>query len=766
MQLKRIAICVALAFAPGAFAAEATEATLPDVEVIGKKIEPLPALSDSALGGTDIARQRASTSDTAKLLDGQPGVSLYGAGGVSSLPAIHGLADDRIRTKVDGMDLISACPNHMNSPLSYIDPSTVGSVKVFAGIAPVSTGGDSIAGTILVDSVPPEFAAIGQGTLLKGQAGAFYRSNGNVKGGNLSATIASENLSMMYDGSTTESGNYKAAKDFKTAGAAATDKLGHWLAGNEVGSTAYKTENHALGFALRNTNHLVDLKLGFQNIPYELYPNQRMDMLGNTAHRANLHYAGQFGWGALDARAYHETVKHYMDFGADKQFVYGPNLPSTIVAPGMPMYTDGKTMGALVKGDIMLSERDILRVGSELQNYRLNDWWPPSPSSLAGMVDSMGNPATYGGMAPNTFWNINNGKRDRFGLFAEWDARWNPQWITLLGARVEQVKMDTGPVQGYNTMMAGYSVSAAAFNARSHQRTDNNLDMTALARYTPDTTRTFEIGYAQKTRSPNLYERYSWSQNGMALEMNNFVGDGNGYLGNLDLKPEVAHTLSATLDWHDTDRVRVFKATPYYTRVTDYIDAIRCTGSGVMMNALCGGVANNTATNKFVHLQYANQSARLYGMDVSGHFPLAKNDGWGEFTASGVLNYVDGKNLTTGDDLYNIMPLNAKLAVAQKLGRWNNSVELQLVKEKNNVSDVRQEIRTPGYSLVNLRASYEWKQVRFDFGVENLFDRFYSLPLGGAYTGQGATMSLNGVPWGVPVPGMGRSVYAGMTLKF
>jgi hypothetical protein len=33
--------------------------------------------------------------------------------------------------------------------------------------------------------------------------------------------------------------------------------------------------------------------------------------------------------------------------------------------------------------------------------------------------------------------------------------------------------------------------------------------------------------------------------------MNNFVGDGNGYIGNADLKPEVAHTLSASGDWHD-----------------------------------------------------------------------------------------------------------------------------------------------------------------------------------------------------------------------
>ena len=94
----------------------------------------------------------ARTSDTAGLLRDIPGVSLQLNGGISSLPVIHGMADDRLRIKVDGMDLISACPNHMNSPLSYIDPTNVGSVTVFAGITPVSLGGDSIGGTILADS--------------------------------------------------------------------------------------------------------------------------------------------------------------------------------------------------------------------------------------------------------------------------------------------------------------------------------------------------------------------------------------------------------------------------------------------------------------------------------------------------------------------------------------------------------------------------------------------------------------------------------------
>jgi len=76
------------------------------------------------------------------------------------------------------------------------------------------------------------------------------------------------------------------------------------------------------------------------------------------------------------------------------------------------------------------------------------------------------------------------------------------------------------------------------------------------------------------------------------------------------------------------------------------------------------------------------------------------------------------------------------------------------------VSQVRNEIRTPGYGLMNLRSSKEWKQLRLEVGIENLFNKFYALPLGGAYVGQRTAA------WGTPVPGMGRSLYSGMTVKF
>lgn len=202
MKLKKVALVVAGCFAsvPVAFAEHPIHT--PEVSVLEKHLQPLPTLTDSSPSQEDLQRLRANTSDTASLLEGQPGISLYRAGGVSSLPSIHGLADDRIRIKVDGMDLISACANHMNSPLSYIDPANVDKIKVFAGITPVSMGGDSIAGTIAVDSAAPEFAASADELLMKGKASAFYRSNNDARGINLSATIASDILSVRYTGAT------------------------------------------------------------------------------------------------------------------------------------------------------------------------------------------------------------------------------------------------------------------------------------------------------------------------------------------------------------------------------------------------------------------------------------------------------------------------------------------------------------------------------------------------------------------------------------
>jgi iron complex outermembrane receptor protein len=762
---RLLPLLIASGLLPLGAGANATE--LPTVEVVGKeaaaplatKVENLPAL-------------RAATSDTASLLRDVPGVSLYGSGGVSSLPAIHGLADDRLRIKVDGMDLIAACPNHMNPALSYLDPSQVESLEVYAGIAPVSVGGDSIGGAIVARTADPEFARAGEGRLVKGEVGAQYRSNGKVRGVNAAATYATEQFNLSYTGAIARSDNYDAGGNFKdrlfVAGTPAgfTGRPGHTLPADEVGSTAYDTRNHTLGVAFRGGAHLVEVKFGLQDLPEQLWPNQRMDMLGNDQKRVNLRYLGDRDWGKLEARVYHEDVEHFMDFGADKKYWYanppgatypgGPcGVPSATCAAGMPMHTESTNTGAVVKADIDLTQADLLRVGAEYQRYRLDDWWPASGA----------------GMWPNAFLNVNDGERDRAAVFAEWEKQLDPQWMTLAGVRFERVSMDAGNVHGYNlnTFPTTVAVSpgnqtrdAANFNNADHGKTDNNWDMTLLARYTHDAMRDVEFGFAHKTRSPNLHERYTWSTWQMAALMVNWFGDGNGYIGNLDLKPEKANTVSATFDWHAPDRAWEFKATPYYTRVTDYVDAVQ-------WDAASNAPRTTLQTGQYTVLKFANQSARLYGIDLSGRMPLARN-GLGEIGLQGLVSYTRGENRDTGDNLYNIMPLNGKLALTQKRGGWNNAAEVVMVSRKDDVSAMRNEMETPGYALFNLRGSHSWKQLRVDFGVENVFDRLYYHPLGGAYLGQGTTMTSNAVAtvpqWGTPVPGMGRSIYTAVNYQF
>ena len=73
---------------------------------------------------------------------------------------------------------------------------------------------------------------------------------------------------------------------------------------------------------------------------------------------------------------------------------------------------------------------------------------------------------------------------------------------------------------------------------------------------------------------------------------------------------------------------------------------------------------------------------------------------------------------------------------------------------------------TPGYGLLTLRSGYEWKHARLDVALENAFDRFYLLPLGGAYLGQGNSMIPNAIPYGMVLPGKARSLDLALNVSF
>ena len=707
------------------------------IDVTGKTINEQSYIVGDYLNDKLIRFNSIKSNNSGSLLDYFTGVDSANNGGGSSMPVIRGLADDRIKIKVDGMDLIAACANHMNSPLSSIDSSNVEEIKVFAGLTPVSMGGDSIGGSILINSAQPEFAKDGE-TLFKNKLSTFYRSNNQSKSLNINSIIALEDLSLNYNGSFIYTDNFKAGKHFKKSGNAASDR--QFIRGDEVGSSAFKDSSHMITLGARKDGQLFNIKIGYQNTPDQGFSNQRMDSTKNDVIKINMAYENNYDWGKFEARFFNEKTQHSHNFGKDKKLSYAMNVV------GMPMNAQGHNLGFNLKADILFSQKDLITIGSEFQRYRLNDWWTRSGT---------------GPMSPNTFQNINNGERDRLDFYAEWMKVWAPDFNSSLGIRYGQVRSDSGSVHGYNENNSTGSTThnqlnnSIAFNTSSRSKNDHNIDLSLLGEYIATKEQSYEVGYAMKTRSPNLYERYTWSTWMMAANMNNTYGDGNGYVGNINLKPETAHTVSFSSSWHDeVEKYWSFKATPYFTYIDDYIDAVSCSNVGKSCMSRSDG---------FSTLSLDNQAARIYGLDLSGYKSLSSIKGYGDIILKGSFSYSRAKNTDANDSLYRVMPANTKLAVEQKFGNWNNRLEASLVKNKTNLSKIRNESETPGYGLINVFSTYSYKDAELSFGITNLFDKYYIDPLGGSYVGQGATM-MTGLANTQGVPGMGRSFNLGLTV--
>jgi iron complex outermembrane receptor protein len=674
------------------------------VQVDGESLGSIASSSVASDSG------RTSSHNTAELLAESPGVSLHGNGDLATIPFLHGLGDERSKIVVDGMTISSACPNHMNPTLSYVAPAQAAQLTVLAGITPVSLGGDSLGGTISVESPVPVFAERGGPLNESGNFTGFYRSNGANWGGSLNEWIASEHFGMGYVGSFTTTDDY-------------TDG-----AGRKVTSTSAQNTDHALTLAAQSGRNLFLATGTFHHTPYEGFVNTYMDMTHNNATSLNLRYRRTLTAGALDARFYWQNTHHEMNFLQDKLAVYG-------MGASMPMLTHGRDLGYSVRYESALSTRHTIRAGNELHRFRLDDWWPP----VAGMAPMMG---------PNTFVNINNGRRTRLGTYAEVFS-WSSRWSTLVGVRNDAVWSDAGNVQGYcdaswtGMMSCPYTTDAAAFNAEGHAKTDVNFDLTTLARYEANEHAAFEFGYARKNRSPNLYERYTWSTGMMAASMIGWFGDGNMYYGNVALRSETGNVVSGTLRLHgQAPKPWEVKLTPHLNYIQNYIDVnVAPTMGGMSMLPL---------------LQFANHDARIFGGDLSGFATLwsSNSAGTGKLSATGAC--LHGTRTDSNTPLYQMMPLNLRLAFDEEVKGLSAGFGTEVVDSKSRLDPNRMELRTPGYALFNLHAVYKSKYVQGGFRVDNLFNRLYALPLGGnnidiynatgtmtAVTGRGRSVALN-----------------------
>jgi iron complex outermembrane recepter protein len=220
------------------------------------------------------------------------------------------------------------------------------------------------------------------------------------------------------------------------------------------------------------------------------------------------------------------------------------------------------------------------------------------------------------------------------------------------------------------------------------------------------------------------------------------------------LKPEVAHTLSATMDWHDgAGEQWTLAFTPYLSYVDNYIDADPIGSFNPYMKM----------TETKTLLKFANHDAQLFGASLAGNWRMLRSAAWGDVTLRGKLDWMRGQR-TDGGNLYHIMPPNANLTLESKRDALTAYAQWVVVASKQHVDARRDEDKTAGYALLNIGGSYKINKVlSVQVGVRNVFDRAYAQPLGGvnlAALKAGATSTL------MPIQGQGRSVDVGMSISF
>jgi iron complex outermembrane receptor protein len=464
------------------------------------------------------------STDTAAIVRNLPGAAIVRNGSQTGILQLRGLSGDRVGVRVDGMTITPACPNHMDPPLHYAHPSRGDLVEMFAGISPVSAGGDQIGGSLSMKSAAPVFSE-DQSFLTKGALGASFLGSQDAAMLNADLTLANADASVRYRGS-----------------AVTADDLRY--PGGTVSASGYDSTSHDLTSAWRTAGGYLAVDVGFSATRDAGTPALPMDMIQDDAWRFGLTQNETFDWGTVENRLYVHDIDHLMD-----NFTMRP-------ATGMKMESPSSSRDYGWRGDVTLPRgENKLRTGIDVHRNEFE----AEQIAVSGM---------FAGKTRDTF---HDNRRSRIGAYVDWEQKHSAPWSSRIGVRGDVVMSDAGAVS--NAIMPGPDINQdlAAFNSADRSFTDVLPAATAALRFAPDENTGIELAAALKSRAPSLVERYLWTP----LNASAGLADGRTYLGNLDLDPETSFQIALAV----TRKGEQWNAgiTPFYQSVYDYIQGMPMT---------------------------------------------------------------------------------------------------------------------------------------------------------------------------------------------
>lgn len=540
--------------------AEEAPTELPEMTVEGE------ASAGPSLFQVELEQAPVTTPDTAELLRSAPGANVNRNGPLTGIAQYRGMYGDRVNVMVNGIRINTGGPNGMDPALSYIPRNQLQSLEVIRGIAPVSSGAETIGGTIMASGRSSEFGSsdrLAPSVDITG-GGASVNDSGN---GSAMGSVANRNHRLHVIGSRENGGNIE-------------------FGDGKIRPSRHERNNFGTGYGFRTGAHEFSFDIRRNETDPTGTPALPMDIIDINTTIVQGNYSGEVGGYAVNAQAFWSDVNHHM---------------SNYELRDAP----------IMMGNEMTRLNDATSDGL---GYRLDIAFPLASGTLMLGADGHrdGHDSTITDPVNNANFkivNFNDVERNVYSLFAEWNGSIATDWDLQLGGRYNRVNNDADDVSDWRSgMNANIAELQNRFNAADRDKSDNNFDLVAKLSRPVATQTTLILEAGHKTRSPSYQERYLW----LPMEATNGLADGNVYVGDINLDPEKAYEVGLGLDWYGS-RAYV-EPRVFYRYVDDYIQGVPTTDQAVI----------NVNPNA---LQFSNVDAKLYGADAAWGVTLT--DHWG-----------------------------------------------------------------------------------------------------------------------------------------
>ncbi|MDT8372027.1 MAG: TonB-dependent receptor [Gammaproteobacteria bacterium] len=457
-----------------------------------------------------------SSNDTGDLVKRLPGANINKNGTLSTITQYRGLFGDRVNVVIDGVRISQAGPNQMDSPLSYLPSSRVANVSVYRGIAPVSTGIETIGGTITANSKKAEFGS-GESFETHGNATAGYATNGNTRYAGITASAANESHRFQIAGSADRGNTLE-------------------FADGDIRPSQHERDTVGLSYGFQNSGHQLDIDLEHNDTGKTGTPALPMDIIFARGEHYKLNFGKDLNnGGKIRARINYQDTDHLMN-----------NYQ-------LRTKTD--------KSKHRYALTDVESAGFKL-SYQQDNWTIGIDADQAKHNATVFNP----NMTSFFLENYKDIERDRYSLFGEVKTQLASDWQAEFGGRYTLVSMDAADVS--SSMMGGLATLATRFSNQDKSQDEHLIDIVAKVIHNLDQNLDFEFALARKERAPSYQERYLWA----TMESTSGLADGNNYVGDVNLDKETAYQVELGLDLHTAKAglsPRIF-----YHHINDYIQGV------------------------------------------------------------------------------------------------------------------------------------------------------------------------------------------------